>query len=366
MIMEATKEYKLRKLLKLLKTKKGRHTELITVYIPTGYDINNVLTQLSDEQGTASNIKSKSTRKNVTDALEKTIQHLKLFKQTPPKGLAVFCGNVSEREGNQDIQLWSVEPPEPLSVRIYRCDQAFVLEPLEDIITPKDIYGLIAVDNKEATIAYLKGSRYTIVKHLTSGYSGKHRAGGQSHRRFERLIKQQSHDFKTRIGEHANKTFLDNLENLRGIVIGGPAGTKDDFVEGDYLNHELKKKILSVEDITYTDESGIRELIDKSKKALSDVEMIRQKKKIQRFLKALITPSEPVTYGDGVDKALEMGAVETIMLSENLDDGLIEGYIEKAKNTDSEVEIVSEDFEEGYQLWNTFKGKAAILRYQID
>lgn len=364
--MDSGTEYKLKKLVNELKNKKGRHTELITVYIPGGYDINNMLTQLSEEQGTASNIKSKSTRKNVTDALEKTIQHLKLFKQTPPNGLVLFCGNISEREGIQDIQLWSVEPPEPLSVKIYRCDQNFVVEPLEEILTPKDIYGLIAIDNKEATIAYLKGSRYTIVKHLTSGYSGKHRAGGQSHRRFERLIKEQSHEFKTRVGKYSNKAFLDNLKNLRGIIIGGPAGTKDDFVEGDYLNHELKKKITSVEDITYTDESGIRELIEKSKKVLSDVEMIRQKKHMQRFLKALITPKESVTYGNNVDKALEMGAIEILMLSENLEDEVIDELYKKAKSIDSIVEIVSDDFEEGFQLWNTFNGKAAILRFPIE
>ncbi|MEA1924683.1 MAG: peptide chain release factor aRF-1 [Candidatus Altiarchaeota archaeon] len=364
--MESRREYKLKKLVNELKNKKGRHTELVTVYIPSGYNINNVLTQLSNEQGTASNIKSKSTRKNVTDALEKTIQHLKLFKQTPPNGLAMFCGNVSEREGIPDIQLWSVEPPEPLSVRIYRCDQDFIIEPLEAIVTPKDIYGLIVIDNKEATIAYLKGSRYTIVKHLTSGYSGKHRAGGQSHRRFERLIKEQSHEFKTRVGKYSNKAFLDDLKNLKGMIIGGPAGTKDEFVEGDYLNHEIKKKITAVEDITYTDESGIRELIEKSKNALSNVEMIRQKKHMQRFLKALITPKDHVTYGNSVEKALEIGAVEVLMLSENLEDELIDELYEKAKSIDSIVEIVSDDFEEGFQLWNTFKGKAAILRFPIE
>ena len=77
--METKERFKLKKVIKELKSKQGRHTELISVYIPKGYDINNVLSQLSEEQGTASNIKSKTTKKNVTDALEKTIQHLKLF-----------------------------------------------------------------------------------------------------------------------------------------------------------------------------------------------------------------------------------------------------------------------------------------------
>ena len=74
-----------------------------------------------------SNIKSTSTRKNVVDALEKMIQHLRLFKKTPEHGLCVFSGNVAEREGQSDVKVWSVEPPVPLKTRIYRCDKEFVL-----------------------------------------------------------------------------------------------------------------------------------------------------------------------------------------------------------------------------------------------
>ena len=137
--MDSKQEYKLRRILNELKSKRGRHTELVSVYVPKDFDINGVIGQLSDEQGTASNIKSKSTRKNVVDALERIIQHLRLFKQTPANGLAAFCGNVSEREGIQDLQLWSVEPFEPIYVRIYRCDQTFVTEPLENLVMPKDV-----------------------------------------------------------------------------------------------------------------------------------------------------------------------------------------------------------------------------------
>lgn len=364
--MDSGQEYKLKKLIKELKSKKGRNTELITVYIPAGYDINNVIQQLAEEKGTAYNIKSKSTRKNVLEALEKAIHHLRIFKQTPENGLALFCGNVSEREGQSDVQIWSVEPPEPMSVKIYRCDQDFVTEPLEKLVTPSKVYGLIAIDNREATLAELKGSHYTVLQHLTSGYSGKHRAGGQSQKRFERVIRQQSHEFKKRVGEYANKSFLDRIKNLQGIIVGGPAGTKDDFVEGDYLNHELKNRIISVQDITYTDESGIRELIKRSQDVLSNLEMIRQKEYLQRFMKGLISNSENVTYGSSIEKALNMGAVDTLLLSTNLEDEEIEDLYEKAQNINADVEIVSDEFEEGFQLDNTFGGKAALLRYPIE
>ncbi|MFH0859935.1 MAG: peptide chain release factor aRF-1 [Candidatus Altiarchaeota archaeon] len=362
--MDSQKQFKLKKLIRELKEKRGRHTELITVYVPQGYSMINILKQLQDEQGTASNIKSRTTKKNVTDALEKTIQNLKLYNRTPPNGLAVFCGNVSEREGQQDLRIWAVEPPEPISTRLYRCEQEFLLGPLEALVTPSDSYGLIAIDNKTATIATLKGSNYTIHKKLTSGYHGKHRAGGQSQRRFERVIREQSHEFKVRVGEQVNSIFLPIIKDVRGIVIGGPAITKDDFVAGDYIHHELKKKIIAVKDTTYTDESGIRELIDKAQDDLSSVEMVRQKTLFQRFMRDLVGGGN-VAYGPDVEKSLKAGAVETLLLSEKLSEGEIDKYYDMATQTGALVEIVSDEFEEGYQLWNTFKGKAALLRYKV-
>lgn len=171
--------YKLKKLLKELGGIKGRHTELVTVYIPVGYSVNDVINQLKNEQGTAINIKSKTVRKNVMGALEKAIQHLKLYKQTPPHGLAVFSGNISEQEGVSDIKVWAIEPPEPLNSKLYWCDQRFELAPLEEMIKEKDVFGVVALDTKEVTMGFLRGKKIMIVRRLTSIVPGKQRHGGQ-------------------------------------------------------------------------------------------------------------------------------------------------------------------------------------------
>jgi peptide chain release factor subunit 1 len=361
--MDSALEYKLKKILGELKSKKGRHTELVSVYVPQGYDLNNIMTQVESERGTATNIKSTTTRKNVVDALERIIQFLKLYKKTPENGLVLFCGNVSERDGVQDLRIWSVEPPEPITTRLYRCDKEFITKPLEDLVTPKDVYGLVVIDNKTATIATLKGSNYSIVKKLTSGYHGKHRAGGQSHRRFERMIEEQSHEFKKRVAEVVAEAFMPLSKDFQGIVVGGPAATKEDFLEGDYLHHELRKKIIAVKDITYTDESGIRELIDAAKDDLSELEMVQHKKLMQRFMKELVEDGA-VAYGLELENTLDAGAVDILLLSENLSPEEIDRLYEKAKVSNTKVEVISTDFEEGFQLWNTFKGKAALLRYK--
>ncbi len=83
-MITSEQRFKLKKFIEHLSKYRARHTELVSVYIPAGYDINKRIQQLMQEQGTATNIKSATTRKNVIDALERMVQHLRLYKQTPP------------------------------------------------------------------------------------------------------------------------------------------------------------------------------------------------------------------------------------------------------------------------------------------
>jgi len=153
--MKLSKE-ELESVLEELQKHKGRATELISVYIPEGYDVNAVQRQLEAEKSTAKNIKSTATRKNVSDALDKIVRFLKDFKKTPENGMAVFAGNISKQEGQSDLQLWDIEPPQPLKMRLYRCDKEFVLEVLQDQLEIEEVYGLLVMDRKEATIGIFR------------------------------------------------------------------------------------------------------------------------------------------------------------------------------------------------------------------
>lgn len=177
--MIKTSKLALKKLVKQLDAIKGRHTELVTVYVPAGYSLVDIASQLRQEQSTAENIKSKAVRKNVTSALEKILRHLTLYKKTPEHGVAIFSGNVSEKEGASDIEIWAVEPPEPVKTKMYWCDQRFVLDPLKGMLEEKEVYGMICLDRSEADIALLKGKKIEPLVHYESIVPGKTRAGGQ-------------------------------------------------------------------------------------------------------------------------------------------------------------------------------------------
>lgn len=185
---------------------RGRHTELVTVLIPAGANIYTIADQIAAEQSTADNIKSKTTRKNVVDALEMISRELKKYKQTPVNGMAIFCGNTSEKEGQTDLKLWIIEPPQPLRTRMYRCDQTFVIEPLQEMREVQEVYGLLVMDRKEATIGVLEGKQIRVIRKMSSGVPGKIRAGGQSAARFERITEGLAKEFFKRVADSFNLT----------------------------------------------------------------------------------------------------------------------------------------------------------------
>ncbi|MBI2133535.1 peptide chain release factor aRF-1 [Candidatus Woesearchaeota archaeon] len=364
MSLTAKQKYDLKKFVVELDSHRALHTELISVYIPRGYDMTKIINHLAQEQGTASNIKSASTRKNVISALERMIQHLKLFKQTPENGLAVFSGNVA-RQGQIDLRVWSIEPPIPLQTRIYRCDKTFQLDILKDMLEVKEMYGLVVMDRREGIIAVLKGKTITPLAKYTSNVPGKTKAGGQSSQRFERLREGAAKEFYTRLGEHVKDEFF-GKPDLKGIIVGGPGPTKYDFVEGSYMPTELKNRVIAIKDLSYTDEFGLQELVDKSYDVLAEEGLVAEKKILGRFFDLLSTRQGMVSYGrDEVMKQLKNGIVDVLLLSESNEGELIAEFEEEAKKFGTRVEIISTETREGAQL-RDFGGIAAILRYEIN
>lgn len=359
-------KHKLKAFVNELERHKGRHTELVSVYVPAGYDITKITNHLAQEQGTASNIKSKSTRDNVTASLEKMIQHLKLYKKTPPNGLALFSANVAEREGQQDYQAWSIEPPVPVNIRLYRCDKEFVLEPLQDMLDDKEMYGLVVMDKREATIAFLKGKTIIPVSDATSAVPGKTRAGGQSAHRFEKLRELAAIDFYNKIAEMMRIQFIDKLTSIKGIIVGGPGQTKFSFVEGGYITDQIKRKIIAIKDVTYTDQFGLQELLERSEDVLANEEIMGEKKLMGKFFDLLVKDPDLVSYGKAeVARLLNMGAVEMILLSEVLTDQEIDEFEKAAEPLGTKVELISTETREGVQL-KEMGGVAAILRYKAN
>lgn len=396
--MDQKDVYEFKKKVRFLEEIKGRGTELISVYITPKYPVSEIISKLRDEFGQASNIKSASTRKNVQGALEKIIQFLKGVRETPEKGLAVFCGNVSRVEGKEDIQLYFIEPLYTLQTQFYRCEERFILEPLKEMIAPLESYGLVVLDGKEATVALLNGKEVKVIKKLDTTAPQKVTKGGQSAARYQRIVEDERVFFFKRIGEAMNE-FV-GLKNFKGVIVGGPGPTKESFLKLSPFNYQLK--ILGVLDIGYTNEYGLNELLEKSKDIISEQEAIKEKKLFEEFIKAVSTQGLVVYGYEKTISAIEGGKAHKLLLSEGLElkqftavcsncgktqsslgekfvesncscgglmklsseKDLVQELIEKAEERGTLIEMISQDTPEGKQFHAMFHGVGAFLRYK--
>jgi len=400
----ARARYDFKRKLEELRTLKGRGTELISMYIPPDRQISDAAQYLRNELSQSSNIKSKSTKKNVTSAIESILSKLKMFRQPPETGVVFFVGHVPKGGDQTAMVSHVVEPPEAISTYLYRCDSQFFLDPLEVMLEDKERYGLVVVDRSEATVGLLSGARIEVIKNLPSRVPSKHGRGGQSQRRFERLIEEAAHEFFKKVGNIASEAFLE--QKLKGILVGGPGSTKDFWVEREYLHHELRKILIDTFDTGYTNDYGLKELVENANRALSHLELAHEKAIMRRFMKEVIKDKKSLaSYGEiQVRALLDLGAVEILIISEGLRKyrittscrscsflktvtteqketsitscpscgsprievtvvDIVDELSDIAETLGTVVEILSEDTEEGKMLITAFGGIAALLRY---
>lgn len=411
--MTQKQKYDLKRKIEELRNCKGRHTELISLYVPPSKQIFDVNSYLKNELSQSQNIKSKTTRKNVLSAIESIMSRLKYFKQPPENGVIFFVGHKSISSDQTEMVAYVVEPPLPITTFLYRCDSSFYMEPLEAMLTEKEIYGLLLVDRRECTIGMLRGHRTELIDYMTSRVPGKHGRGGQSQRRFERLTEVAAHEWFVKCGEKVSEIFLGE-KDLKGIFVGGSGPTKQYFVDEGYLHYEVQGKIVGLFDTGYTDEYGLKELVSAASETMSNLKISMEKAVMKRFLKEITkTEGSLAVYGEQqVRKALEMGVVDTLLLSEDLrkyrlrlkcsscnymeertiDEETLKnfnlpgcpkcegstpmGMEEKidlidelsglAEKTGCSIRLISQDSEEGDSLYSAFSGIAGILRYPID
>jgi peptide chain release factor subunit 1 len=402
-VSDDRRKYEFRKVIEDLTEYEGSGTQLVSIYVPPDKQISDIVAHVTQEHSEASNIKSKQTRTAVQDALTSIKDRLRYYKNPPDNGMVLFSGAIDSGGGQTDMVTKVLEnPPEPVQSFRYHCDSAFLTEPLEEMLMDKGLFGLIVLDRREANVGWLKGKRVEPVKSASSLVPGKQRKGGQSAQRFARLRLEAIDNFYQEVAGMANDLFVPKRHNLDGVLVGGPSPTKDEFLDGDYLHHEIQDLVLGKFDVAYTDESGLHDLVDSAQDVLSDQEVVKDKKQMEEFFEKLHR-GDQATYGfEPTRRNLVMGSVDRLLLSEDLrsdvvvydcgdteeyelvdrrhstpthtcEDGTeaevedrtdaIEYLMELAEQRGTETKFISTDFEKGEQLHDAFGGIAGILRY---
>ena len=338
---DSVKLYKIRKILDELSQKTGRGTELISLYIPTGKQLHEVITNLREEQGTADNIKSDLTRTHVVDSISKVLQRLKLYKKTPERGLVIFSGALPPEGGgplgSEVVKVYEIDPPKVLKTFLYRCDDHFHVDILKDMLKDENLIGFLAIDAKDTGWGLLHGDKIEVLKETGSGVAGKHRQGGQSAKRFQKLREMELTYYFNRVAEITKEYFID-IYPIKGLIISGPGPTKEEFINGNYLEYRLKEMVLGTIDASYAGSEGIREAFSKSTELLSDFRMVEEKKMVEELFKHINNNSGLAAYGlKEIINLLKNNVVSQIIITNDIDLHRIEIKCKRCNNITEEI-----------------------------
>ena len=372
--------FKLKKLIHDLDQMRGLGTSMITLIINYKDQINQFSKMLVDEVGKASNIKSRVTRQNVTDALTSTMEKLRLYNKTPPNGLVIYCGLVQMPQGGEKMIKIDLEPFKPINTSLYRCNGT------------------------------LQGNTKTIINQFKVDLPKKHGRGGQSANRFARIRTERRHNYLRKVAESLTAAFITNdVPNVKGLILAGSAEFKNDLQKSDLFDQRLTPVVIKVVDISYGGELGFNQAIELSQDALRSVKFVHEKKILGKFYEEIAKDSGKYVFGlKDTMEAIENGMVDILIIWENIDFvrltlqdnkgetkvetvpankvsgqkfkpdhsdieyeiienvSLSEWLLNNYKKYVTHLEIVTDKTSEGNQFVKGFNGIGGILRYKME
>ncbi|ROW12794.1 hypothetical protein VMCG_00648 [Cytospora schulzeri] len=408
--------WKVKKLIKRLEAARGNGTSMISLIIPPKDQVSRAAKMLAEEYGTASNIKSRVNRQSVLSAITSTQQRLKLYNKVPPNGLVVYCGEILTSEGKERKVNIDFEPFKPINTSLYLCDNKFHTEALAELLESDQKFGFIIMDGNGALFGTLSGNTRDIVHKFSVDLPKKHGRGGQSALRFARLREEKRHNYVRKVAELAVQNFITNDKvNVAGLILAGSADFKSDLNGSDLFDNRLASKVIKVVDVSYGGENGFNQAIELSSETLGNVKFIQEKKLIGKYFEEISQDTGRICYGiDDTLKALELGAVETLIVFENLEitrwtlkdaagaeviihttkvqdqsgnrdafmdksegasgqemelvnqESFLEWIAEHYKDFGTTLEFVSDRSTEGNQFVKGFGGIGGLLRYKFD
>ncbi|OAD65992.1 hypothetical protein PHYBLDRAFT_178482 [Phycomyces blakesleeanus NRRL 1555(-)] len=407
--------WKMKRLIKSLEAARGNGTSMISLIIPPRDQVSRAVKMLADEYGTASNIKSRVNRLSVLSAITSTQQRLKLYNRVPENGLVVYCGTIVTDEGKEKKVNIDFEPHKPINTSLYLCDNKFHTEALSELLEADATFGFIVMDGNGSLFGTLSGNTRTVIHKLQVDLPKKHGRGGQSALRFSRLRDEKRHNYVRKIAELAVNFFVSaDKVNVAGLVLAGSADFKTELSQSDLFDIRLQAKVVKVVDVSYGGENGFNQAIELSSDALSNVKFVQEKRLIQNYFNEISQDTGKYCFGvDDTLKALELGAVESLIVWEDLETNryvlrdiegvehiihptkqeekgreflqdkcaeaapnsemelievkpLLEWFSEKYKDFGATLEYITNRSQEGSQFVKGFGGIGGILRYRVN
>lgn len=314
--------FKVKKLIKNLEAAKGNGTSMISLIIPPGTQISQISKMLADEYGTASNIKSRVNRLSVLGAITSTQQRLKLYNKCPKNGLVMYCGTVMTDEGKEKKVNIDFEPFKSINTSLYLCDNKFHTEDLNELLMDDEAFGFIVMDGNGSLYGTVQGSAREVLHKFSVDLPKKHGRGGQSALRFARLRLEKRHNYVRKVAELATQLFVPSGQtpNIQGLVLAGSADFKSELMRSDLFDQRLAKIVIKMVDVSYGGEQGFQQAVEYSSDTLGQVKLMKEKKLLQKYMDEISRDTGRYCFMiEDTLKALELGAVEHLIVWENLE-----------------------------------------------
>ncbi|KAI3849280.1 hypothetical protein MKX03_001679 [Papaver bracteatum] len=378
---KSIKIWRIKNLIIELEAARGNGTSMISLIMPPRDQLSRVTKMLVNECGTASNIKSKVNRRS-------------LYNKVPPNGLVLYTGTIVTDDGKEKKVTYDFEPFKP--------------------INSDDKFGFIVMDGNGTLFGTLSGNTREILHKFTVDLPNKHGRGGQSALRFARLRTEKCHNYVRKTAELATQFYINQATsqpNVTGLILAGSADFKTELSQSGMFDPRLQGKILKVVDVSCGGENGFNQAIKLSSEVLANVKFVQETRLIEKYFEEI--EQDTGKYVSGVKdtlKALEIGAIKTLIVWENLDisryvlknsitgetsihhfskaeendqsnfrdltnnaelkmlnkQSLLEWFAIEYKKFGCALEFVTDKSQEGSQFCKGFGGIGGVLRYQLD
>jgi len=350
-------QWKVKNLIKKLSKQRGNGTSMISLIIPPKDQIARVNKMLSDEYGTASNIKSRVNRLSVLSAITSAQQRLKLYNRVPNNGLVVYVGTVLTDEGKEKKLSIHFEPFKPINTSLYLCDNKFHTEALDELLEDDNTFGFIVMDGNGCLYGTVSGNTRRVLHKFGVELPKKHGRGGQSAVRFARLRKEARHNYVRKCAELSTQNYiLNDKPTVEGLVLAGSAAFKNDLRNSDLFDGRLKEIVIKVVDVSYGGENGFNQAIELASEALADVKFVAEKKLLSTYYTEIAKDTGMYCFGvKDTLIALESSALKELIVFEDM-----EGERLEMRDPSTDENIVKFFTKEQLQDDNNLKNKEGV------
>jgi len=359
------------------------------------------LSEIYDERDIYLSIYMKSASSSDLDASRSFVasRFRAMEKSLPSELQESFRSTVSLAQEATDSPSWKGErsrmifasSPESF-LHVYRmsldCELLVVLDtsafllPLARLRDDYEDYGLLLLDSQEAQLYVIRSRIMEEAGRSSIDLMNKHKKGGWSQMRYNRLRRGAIKSFLTQVAEDVSN--LESLQSMRGLVLAGPGEAKSQLME--LLPKKVRDRVMGLLDVPMGTVPS--ELVKMGDQVALDHERSLSIKRAEE-LKANVLKGQLSAYGtDMVRDALTHGRVNTLVMLSNyvlpgwicercqhFQEGnrpdvctncggrtsqvnVLEELYELAQRTGAEVEFVEED-----QFLQSIGGVGAILRY---